>query len=190
MNQQSFVVATAALLVSGAAAHADEFQQRGTHVHGKVTVNIVVAANRLSAELDAPAINVVGFERAPKDATEKKIVADATAWLKSGRNVLGVPAAAACKLAATDVTVPEWEAARDHDHGHAHGEGKSKDGESHADFRARLQYDCRNPGALSVIELWLLKRLPGTTEATVNIVADNLQSSTVVTPAAMRVKLR
>jgi hypothetical protein len=182
---------TAALLAMGMTAAADEFEQRGAHVHGKVTVNIAIDGNKLAATLEAPAINVIGFERAPKDATEKKMAADAEAWLKSGRNTFGVPTAAGCKLVSAAVTAPDWSKHEDHDHDHG---GKDKhahdEAHEHADYSAQMNYECANIAAIDAVELWLLKRLPGTEEATVNIVTPTVQTSATATLAAPRVALR
>jgi Protein of unknown function (DUF2796) len=180
-----------AALVSSVAG-AEEFEQRGTHVHGKVTVNLVVDGDKFAAELVAPAMNVVGFERAPKDATEKKIVADAEAWLKSGRSAFAVPAAAGCKLATVDLKSPDLAAHdhhdHDHDHDHKHDDAK-KDHEEHTDYTARMTYQCANVAAITAVELLLLKRLPGTEEATVNIVTPAKQTSVTATPGIPRVSL-
>jgi hypothetical protein len=185
---------SAALVTS--VAGAEEFEQRGTHEHGKVIVNVVIDGSTFAAELVAPAINVVGFERAPKDATEKKVVADAEAWLKSGRNAFAVPKAAGCKLATVDLKAPDLaaHAGHDHDHDHKHGddhkhEGEHKDDEAHADYTARMSYQCANVAAINSIDLLLLKRLPGTEEATVNIVTPATQTSVTATPAVPRVSL-
>jgi hypothetical protein len=180
----------AALMTS--VASAEEFEQRGTHVHGKVTVNLVVDGDKFAAELVAPAINVVGFERAPKDATEKKIVADAEAWLKSGRNAFAVPTSAGCKLATVDVKSPDLAARDQHDHNHDHDhehDGAKKDDEEHTDYTARMTYQCANVAALNSVELLLLKRLPGTEEATVNVVTPSKQTSVTASPAVPRISL-
>lgn len=182
-----------ALALGASAVLAQEFEQRGTHEHGKVAVNIAIDGNIFSAEVTAPAINVVGFERAPKNDTEKKMVADAEKWLTSGRNAFGVAPAAQCKLKSTQVTTPNWAEHshdHDHDHDHDHKHDHKHEDEGHADYRARMTYECGNVAAIDAVELWLLKRLPGTTEATVNVVAPGVQTSTTATPAAPRVALR
>jgi hypothetical protein len=190
-NRFRLIPLYATLALGSIAAMAEDFEQRGTHEHGKVAINIAIDGNIFSAEVTAPAINVVGFERAPKDATEKKMAADAEKWLTSGRNAFGVSPAAKCLLKSTQVTTPTWaEHDHDHDHKHDHDHDHAHEGEDHADYRARMTYECSNVAAIDAVELWLLKRLPGTTEATVNIVAPGVQTSTTATPASPRVALR
>ena len=64
----SLVLACLPMTVVRAAAPEAEpgFTQLGAHVHGKVVVNLALEGNTLRVELDAPAINVVGFEHAPR----------------------------------------------------------------------------------------------------------------------------
>ncbi|MBK6596415.1 MAG: DUF2796 domain-containing protein [Proteobacteria bacterium] len=73
----------------------------------------------------------------------------------------------------------------DHDH-----DDKNADAEGHADYEARVRYDCRDVAALAFVDLWLLQRLPGVQQADVNIVSASLQTATKATPASTRIELR
>ncbi len=174
------------LLLAGA-AHAEEFTQKGKHEHGKVTLNVAVDGNVLSAEIDAPAINVVGFEHAPRDAADRKAVADAQAWLSSGARILGVPANAGCRRTDVKLTAPEWTnatGAEEHEHDHEH------EGEDHADYRVSVRYTCSQPAALAWLEPWALRGLREVTELTVNIVTPTTQKSVTTARADERIALR
>ena len=46
----------------------DERRQGEVHVHGLGTLNLVLEGETLVVELDGPAANFVGFERAPRTA--------------------------------------------------------------------------------------------------------------------------
>lgn len=185
------VTAAAALtiLVSGMSqADTEGFEQRDAHVHGAIVVNIAVDEGRLTIGVEAPAINVVGYEHAPRTDADRKALADAQAWLRSGRGIVGVPAAAACRLQRVKLEQPDWTADTDHKHaGHDHDHD---DDGAHSDFDAQFVYDCAAAEQLEYVDLWLLKRLPGTEKATVNIVAAELQTSVTVTPDSARVALR
>lgn len=170
----------------------DAFVQRGTHDHGKVTVNLAVEGGTLSAELDSPAINVIGFERAPRDATEKAAVAATDRWLGSGVGVLGVPTAAGCQRSGVEYTAPTL-VGDDHDAAHekAHEHEDEHQGEGgHADYEARFTYTCANPAALDWVELRLLGRLKDVKQVQVNLVTPQKQTQLSVTGAAPRVSLR
>lgn len=172
---------------------AQEFKQEAKHVHGEVTLNLALENDMLSIEMEIPAINVVGFERAPRDAAEEKVVRDAAAWLGAGRALLGVPAAAGCRRVAASVEAPKWSGARsqaagehDHDHDHDHGDEEH----AHADYLATASYKCGNPAALAWIEVWALRQLRDVTEVTVNVVTPAVQKSVRTNRADERIALR
>lgn len=179
------------LLIAAAPLAAQEFRQEARHEHGKVIVNVALEQDLLSVEIEAPAINVVGFERVPRDAAERQAARAASAWLGSGRALLGVPAAAACRRVESSVSAPEWATGagtagkHDHDHDHDHD-----DGHAHADYRARASFRCGNPAALSWIELWALRQLREVSEVTVNVVTPQMQKSIRTTRADQRIPVR
>lgn len=187
------LLATATLAATPLAAQ--EFKQESKHVHGEVTLNLALENDLLSVEMEAPAINVVGFERAPRDAAEEKVVRDAAAWLSAGRALLGVPAAAGCRRVDATVEAPKWGDAKgkdagnhdhDHDHDHEHGD----DEHAHADYLATASYKCSNPSALAWIEVWALRQLRDVTEVTVNVVTPEVQKSVRTSRADERIALR
>jgi hypothetical protein len=164
-------------------------------VHGQVTLNLALENDLLSVEMEAPAINVVGFERAPRDAAEEKVVRDAAAWLGAGRALLGVPAAAGCRRVDATVDAPKWSDSKgkdagkhdhDHDHDHEHGDEEH----AHADYLATASYKCSNPAALAWIEVWALRQLRDVTEVTVNVVTPEVQKSVRTRRADERIALR
>jgi len=187
------LLATATLAATPLAAQ--EFKQEAKHVHGQVTLNLALENDVLSVEMEAPAINVVGFERAPRDAAEQKVVRDAAAWLSAGRALLGVPAAAGCRRVEASVEAPNWSDAKgkdagkhdhDHDHDHEHGDEEH----AHADYLATASYKCSNPAALAWVEVWALRQLRDVTEVTVNVVTNDVQKSVRTARADERIALR
>jgi len=163
------------------------FTQRGAHLHGKVVVNIALEGKVLSVELDAPAMNVIGFEHAPRTDAQKREVAAADRWLASGVGVIGVSAAAGCARQQVDYTPPSFDG-DDHDHDAA-GKGEDED-ETHADYRARFTYTCANPTALPWADLWLVRRLKNVAEIEVNLVTAQAQTQRTLGADATRIELR
>jgi hypothetical protein len=183
------LLATATVATTPLAAQ--EFKQEAKHVHGQVTLNLALENDVLAVELEAPAINVIGFERAPRNAAEEKVVRDAAAWLSAGRALLGVPAAAGCRRVEAGVEAPKWSDAKNkgtgkHDHDHEHGD----DEHAHADYRATARYTCSNPAALAWVEVWALRQLRDVTEVTVNVVTPEMQKSVRTSRADERIALR
>jgi hypothetical protein len=169
------------------------FKQEAKHEHGKVTLNLALENDVLAVEIEAPAINVVGFERAPRDAAETQVTRQAAAWLGGGRALLGVPAAAGCRRIEASVTTPQWSEAKgkdgakhDHDHDHDHGD----EAHAHADYLASASYRCANPAALAWVEVWALRQLRDVTEVTVNVVTPQVQKSVRTGRADERIALR
>ncbi|MEO1039890.1 MAG: DUF2796 domain-containing protein [Pseudomonadota bacterium] len=132
----------------------------GAHVHGLAQLD--VAADReglLEAILMSAAYNLVGFERAPNNAEEAALVAEAHTAL-SGGALLAFNGEASCELVATNIEGgPSTEfAGEDHhhddDHTHDHAHGHSDNGHSHgeADFVITWTYDCASPAQLDTIE--------------------------------------
>jgi hypothetical protein len=167
--------------------HADEFEQHHAHEHGKVTLNVAIDASTFVVELDAPAVNVVGFEHAPRTPEERAAAQQASQFIQAGRGLLGLPPAAACRLSRTEFTEPHWEppaAAGADEHGTDSGS------EEHADYEARFTYHCGHPEALSWFEPWLLAKLLNVTEARINLITPNGQHSESVTDSRKRISLQ
>ena len=183
-----FIFACACALAASATrvVQAEEFEQHGAHEHGKITINAALENRELSIELDAPAINVVGFEHEPRTDTEKAAVRDAAALLKSAQGLFGFPPAARCQRIGSQVTAPHWESEADeaqeeHEHEHDH--------EHHADYEARFTYRCAAPQQLTWLEPWLLEKLRNVHEARINLITPSGQRSQSVTHAHERVTL-
>ena len=141
------------------------------HVHGAVTFNIALEGDTLAIELDAPADNVVGFEKSPRNETERKAVADANAWFASGRGIATVPGNAGCRLLAVDFNPPKF-------------------GSGHADYRARFAYRCPNPSALAWVELRALDRLLRLEKVEINIITPTVQRQAELVAGSTRVSLK
>ena len=165
------VLSVASLTVTSATASADELHDHGKHVHGEVTVNIAVDGRTLALEIDAPAAQALGFEKSPQDDRERAAVKAVDDWFRSGRNMLGVPPAAGCRLTKTEFTPPKL-------------------GSGHADYRGRYLFDCAAPQALAWVEVWALRRMQGLEKAEVNLVTPAGQRQETLSGGAVRIALR
>lgn len=165
------LIALLVLSVAGGTAGADGMHAHGKHVHGEVTVNIALEGRTLALEIDAPAAQTLGFEKSPRDDRERAAVKAVDDWFRSGRNMLGVPPAAGCRLTKADFTPPKL-------------------GGGHADYRATYLFDCAAPQALAWIEVWALRRMQGLEKAAVNLVTPAGQRQETLRGGAVRVALR
>ena len=108
------LIATAIVTTS---AHAEEFRKHDAHVHGVVELNIAQDGDELLMEIHAPGADVVGFESAPKNAEQKKQLANALSVLNQADKVMTLSSAAQCKPTFTEVrhTLGEDDGHDDHD---------------------------------------------------------------------------
>jgi len=108
------------------------------HQHGHGTVNIAIERDRVVIELHAPGADIVGFERAPQNDTEKQALARAIEALQRPLTLVDLPAAARC---AVDEAVVAAEGMND---GAPEG--------AHAEFEAAWMLRCADTGALRTFD--------------------------------------
>ncbi|MFN3835369.1 MAG: DUF2796 domain-containing protein [Glycocaulis sp.] len=135
-----------ALLMASAApaALADAPRQAGTHVHGLAELAIALNPDgTLAAELESPLYNLIGFERAPRNAAEAALVTAAVDALQE-RAWPAFNAEAGCVFDGVELAgFPPADAPEDsdehgaqggnhaHDHGHDHGHHHDHDHHDH-----------------------------------------------------------
>lgn len=149
----------------------DGMQSQSKHVHGIVTLNLVLEGSLLSAQLETPAIHVLGFESVPKTAEQKSASAAADSWLQSGRNILAVPRNAGCRLEKVNYQAPKL-------------------GPGHADYRARFDFRCSNPAALAWTEFSALDKLKEVEKVEVNLITASTQRQITLQGGARRITLQ
>lgn len=155
------------------AAAEEKLDEHVAHEHGRIIVNLILEGQSLVVELEAPAVHVLGFEHAPRSVTQKSKVAEINLWLESGKGLLNVPRDANCQLQSVNYTAPNFDRTTDH-----------------VDYKARVNYRCRNPLVLAWVELALLQRLIGVEITTVNLITSTLQKQLTLKERASRVPLR
>jgi len=151
-------------------ASAESLEQHA-HSHGAVTLNVALEGQVLSLEIDAPAINVLGFEKSPRNDAERQAVAAVDTWLSAGRDIAGVPRAAECRLQSVTYVAPKL-------------------GSGHADYRPRYTFRCANPAALEWVELWALRRFKDVEKVEVNVISASMQRQDTLAPGSLRVSLK
>src|SRR5690606_35462132 len=85
---------------------ADEGRRElGAHVHGHGTLNIAVDNARVELELEAPGMDIVGFEHEAKTDEHKAAVEAAKARLKDPLSLFKLSDAGDCKLADAKIEI-------------------------------------------------------------------------------------
>jgi hypothetical protein len=149
------------------------------HVHGVGTLQLVLEGNQLHVELNLPAMDVVGFEHAPKTAEQRDAVTQAVALLQDSSHVIKPPPAAGCTTVPGRVESALLGDQQGHDHDHDHDHA---DGEIHANFDVTYRFDCRRPEALSPLKVTLFQHLPRLEKLDVQSVTSGGQQSQPLTP--------
>ena len=176
-------------LSASALAHEDH-RELGAHVHGHGTFNIAIEGSRVSLELEAPGMDIVGFEHAPSNDEQKGAVEKAKALLSEPLTLFALPAGASCKVAEAKVELDSAHAHGDDD-GHRHGDddhdhakhdhddndAAEGHGHSHSQFQATYNLDCAKPAELTSITFDYFKRFAGAQRLTVSVVTAKGQAS-------------
>jgi hypothetical protein len=166
--------------VLGSRAIADEFRSRGVHEHGSATVDIAFQDATLDIALHSPAINVIGFEHAPRSAEEKAALAQANRVFGSPQGLFLIPPSAAC--ASTSVALMPITYERDGD--------DEKPNAPHADYDVSYRFHCAHADQLGWIDIRLFEQMKGMRQITANVVTPALQAQSLLTPGNTRVQLR
>jgi len=121
--------ALAATLLAGAAFAASdgEHREHEAHEHGHGTLDIVVEGEELVIELRIPAVNVVGFEHAPKDDAEREAVRQALVPFGDAASLFVLPAEAECEVEEAEAAIVSM----DHEDEHEGEEHADSDGHDH-----------------------------------------------------------
>jgi len=161
------------VLAAGQHDH-DHHDSLGAHEHGAAELDAALDGSMLEIELRSPAMNLVGFEHAPSSDADKRKIADARERLEQPDALFGLPAAAGCKLAETELESPLFEGeAHDHDHGDEHdGDHESQ----HSEIHAHYHFDCATPQAIQALDLQaLFEAFPGTKKIQAQLIGPNGQ---------------
>lgn len=118
-------------------------QTHAAHEHGKVAVDIAVEREQLTVAIDTPLDNLLGFERAPRSATEKQAAEAAVAKLRAADGWLRIDPQAGCQL--KEVTLESA----------ALGLGGAPAEGEHADLEGSVTYRCTDATRAAWIDVGL-----------------------------------
>jgi hypothetical protein len=166
-------------MLLGLPATAEERRELDAHQHGHSTLAIAVEGNRVSIELTAPGMDIVGFEHATETPEQRDTVEKAQTYLSDPLALFVLPGVAGCRLTAADVELESEEAHADEHEEHA----------DHTEFHATYALDCSDPVELTSISFAYFDRFPGAEEVEVTLLTERGQSSYEVTRAAPRLAI-
>lgn len=177
------LAALAAVSIVLTAARADEERRElGAHVHGHGTLNIAIEGNRVAMELEAPGMDIVGFEHGAQSDAQQAAVEKAKAELAQPLALFKLPNTAGCSSRDVKVEIEteheddDHAKAEDHDQTrHADGDHDDENG-GHNAFHATYALNCAKPDSLTSITFDYFKSFAGANGLTVNVVTVKAQS--------------
>ena len=142
--------ALAATLLAGAAFAASDGERRehDAHEHGHGALDIVVEGEELVIELRIPAVNVVGFEHAPKDDAEREAIRKALVPFGDAASLFVLPAEAECEVEEAEAAIVSMGHEDEHEgEEHADGDGHDHEKDEHeTDEHAKDEHVEARPG--------------------------------------------
>ncbi|QXO17699.1 zinc uptake protein ZrgA [Vibrio ostreae] len=196
MFNQTMLVLSITAALCGSAFAQSEFRQHDAHVHGHVELNIAQDGHDLLVEITAPGADVTGFEHAPQSDSEIRLLNQALENLNQADSLFTLSEAGLCSLQHADVghNLGGHQPHHDDEH-HDHDDHASHDDPHHADddadhahhsehaaFTIQYQYHCEQISDLKQIETHWFDLFPSTREMQVNLLTDNRQTATELTP--------
>ncbi len=188
-------------LTAAGAAQAQQ-RQAGAHEHGRGTLNIAVEGTRLTMVLEAPGVDIVGFEHKATTDQQKAAMEKAEEQLGAPQTLFHLPAAAACEFEASSVSMEgdhhdhgHGGEAKDHDHAHGaksdnHKHDDAAGGQAeHASFRAEYAFNCKAPANLTTIGFEYFNVFAGAQKLDVTVITPKQQSRFEVSRAKPRLDL-
>lgn len=169
-------------------AHAESPGSLGKHAHGIGELDVALDGNLLELEWRSPAANLLGFEHAPRSDEQRAVVARVQAQLGEAATLFGIPAAADCRLAESQLDSPLFAAAPSDEHEHEHEHEQPAD--THSEVHVRYRFTCRQPAALEALDLGeLFRRFPATEKLQVQLIGPHGQQGSELSPAHSRLTL-
>lgn len=173
------LASAAVILTSPAFANETAHRQLGPHVHGQGTLDIAIEGNKISMELVAPGMDIVGFEHVATTADQKAAVEKAKAKLKDVLGVFQLPTAAKCKTASADV-----ESRKETHHPGDKDDDDDKPGApQHSEFHATYSIECESPENVTGLETVYFKNFAGAQLLNVNVTTSKGQTQAQMTRA-------
>jgi hypothetical protein len=149
------------------------------HVHGVMSLDVVLDAGVLTLELSAPQDSLLGHERRPRTEAERQAAAAALARLRDVADWFRPDAAAGCVAGAVSLVAEHLRPAA------AEPSGKG----SHADVTLSAQWRCASPEALQGVDIHLFQRFARTTRIDVQLVGAPGPARQVLRPGVARLRV-
>ena len=155
---------------------------------------MVLEGRKLTAELETPLYNILGFEHEPETDAQTEMVESVQKKLVNGSALFKFNQDAGCISIATSATLSLFEEEHTDENHHNddehHDDEHHDDEESHKDVVLTYNFICQNPTALNTLSVEMLNNFPLMTELDVIYLGPRSQSSYEVSASNIEIKLR
>jgi hypothetical protein len=173
------LASAAFILALPALAEQPQHRQLGPHVHGQGTLDIAVEGKKISMELVAPGMDIVGFEHVASTDDQKAAVEKAKAKLTDVLSVFKLPAAANCKAETANVESRK----ETHQPGEKDDDDDKPGAPQHSEFHATYTINCEAPESVTGMETVYFTNFAGAQLLNVNITTAKGQTQAQMTRA-------
>ena len=139
------------------------------HEHGSASLNIAIDSSTIAMRFESPAVNIVGFEYATKDAQQQLLIKQAKNNLSNFDAIFQLAGAVSCQTvqsSANWVTKHE-ESHEEHEEHEEHDKAPSAE---HAEFIAEYQLECTQLNNLTAINVNLFEFFPAISDLDVQVI--------------------
>lgn len=168
----------AALLAIASIGAVFAAQPLGSHQHGVVQIDIAVDSNRISVQMSSPLDNLLGFERAPRNAAERGRVEAMVTTLRGA--LFMVDPAGSCRSGAVQLSSAALQL----------GEPDPAEQQAgHADLDASFEFECGTAARAGFVDTALFERFPSIQRIDVQLATPRGQRKLTLTRPARRITL-
>lgn len=196
--------ASFALMLVPTLVVAQQHRELGTHEHGVSRADIAIAGNQLLISLEAPGMDVVGFEHQATSPEHRQLIEAALSALGRADSFVLPPDTAECELTSAETALLGEDADaqghnqhEDHDHvdhaeEHHHDDDDHYESEpsgAHSAFEAEYLFDCAAPQNLTSLTFSFFDSFSNAQSLRVQVVGPSGASGFTVTPDATIIDL-
>ena len=179
MKRRSGISVFIALALAGAVPAVAEMRVHDAHEHGVGSLSIAIEGDRMGMTLEAPGMDIVGFEHDAETAEDLARIDAAVALLAEPLALFVMPDAAGCE--ATEISASLVGAKHEEE---SHGEG-----EQHTSFRAEYLLACTDIESVDGIDITYFAAFPNARSLVVQVISETGAHRVVVESAAPRLDL-
>ena len=149
------------------------------HEHGVVHLDVAVEGRRITLLMESPLDNLLGFERAPRDVSERRRADAAVAKLKAADKLFAIDGAAQCKLTKVELSSAALKL----------GAAAEPDADGHADVDGSFEFDCADAPRAGFIDVGLFDAFAGMQRIEVQAITPKAQFKATLKRPQRRIAL-